>query len=76
MHKCFFFFFCKYVCAPCAYLIPEGVEESIWSPGIGVTDGYKSPCGCWEKNPGTLEKQPALITTKPSLQPILHVFKW
>jgi hypothetical protein len=42
------------------------------SPGIIVTDSCIS-CGCWELNPGPLEKQPVLLTTELSLQPYIHV---
>jgi hypothetical protein len=51
--------FCLHVC------LCEGVR----SPGTGVTDIYELPCECWELNLGPLEKQPALLTTEPSLQP-------
>jgi hypothetical protein len=37
-------------------------------------DSCELPCGCWELNPGTLEEQPVLLTTEPSLQaPIFFV---
>jgi len=32
-------------------------------------DGGESPGGCWELNTGPLEKQSALLTMEPSLQP-------
>ena len=38
-------------------------------PGTGVIAGHEPPCGRWELNLGPLEKQPVLLTTKPSLQP-------
>lgn len=31
-----------------------------------TTDGYKSPCGCWESNLEPLEGQPVLLTTELS----------
>jgi hypothetical protein len=34
-----------------------------------ITDGCKPPCGCWGLNSRPLEKQPVLLTSKPSLQP-------
>jgi hypothetical protein len=43
--------------------------EDIGSPAIGVTDSCELPCGCWELNPSSLEEQPGLLTTEPSLQP-------
>lgn len=30
----------------------------------------ESAFGCWELNPGSVEEQPVLLTTKPSLQPL------
>ena len=44
------------------------VGEAVGSPGTGVTDRCELPCGCWELNPGLLEEQPVLLTTKLSLQ--------
>ena len=38
------------------------------SPGAGVTDSCKPPCGCWELNQGLPEEQPVLFTTELSLQ--------
>lgn len=56
VHECFT---CMYVCA---LHIPVG------SPGPEVTDGCELPCGCLELNLGTLQEQPVVLTTKPSLQ--------
>jgi hypothetical protein len=45
-------------------------EEGIRFSETGVTDGYKSLCGCWDLNPGFLEKQAVvLLSAGPSLQP-------
>jgi hypothetical protein len=33
-----------------------------------IRDGCEPPCGCWELNSGTLEKQPMLLMAEPSLQ--------
>lgn len=33
------------------------------------------PCGCWDSNLGPLEKQPALLTSEPSLLPYCFLFK-
>ena len=41
------------------------------SSDLGVTDSCELPCGCWELNPGPLEKQSMLRSTEPSLQPSL-----
>ena len=43
-------------------------EEEIRSPGIGVTDNCKPPCGCRELNSGPLEEQAMLLIAEPSLQ--------
>ena len=45
--------------------------EGIRSPGTGVTDSCKLPCGCWELNPGSLEEQAVSLTFKTSPQPLL-----
>ena len=45
-----------------------------WSSGIGVTDGSQPPCGCWELYPSPLQKQSALSTARPSLEPHLSLF--
>lgn len=36
--------------------------------GTRVTGGHELPCGCWERNPGSLEEQPVLPTAELSLQ--------
>jgi hypothetical protein len=33
--------------------------------------GCEPPCSCWELNSGSLEEQPVLLTSEPSLQPLL-----
>lgn len=43
-------------------------EEGIRYPEIGVVDGCELQCGCLESNTGSLEEQPALLTTEASLQ--------
>jgi hypothetical protein len=35
-----------------------------------ITDGCEPPCGCWNLNSGPSKEQSALLTAKPSLQPI------
>jgi hypothetical protein len=42
------------------HAVPLNPEEGIRSPRTGVTDNCELPSGCWEK-------QPVLLTTKPSL---------
>ena len=36
-------------------------------------DGCEPPCGCWELSSEPLEEQPVLLTTEPSLHPLLTV---
>ena len=38
-------------------------------------DGCEPPCGCWDLNSGPSEEQLVLLTTEPSLQPSLFLFK-
>jgi hypothetical protein len=56
--------FCLHVC------LCEGVR----SPGTGVTDSCKLPCGCWKLNPSALEEQPMLLTAEPSVKPLFVLF--
>ena len=39
------------------------------------TDGGKPPCGYWELSSGSLEEEPVLLTSEPSLQPLRDVLK-
>lgn len=44
-------------------------------PGTRVIDGCEPLCGCCELNPGPLQKQPVLLTVKPSPQLLVrHLF--
>lgn len=61
---------CMYVYHVCAWG-PRGSEESIRSLETTVTDGCWPPNRCWELNPDLLEGQTVLLTTEPSLQPVL-----
>ena len=47
---------------------PWRPENTNKLPGTGVTEGYESPCGCWEWNLGPLNEQP-MPTAEPFLQP-------
>jgi hypothetical protein len=40
-----------------------------------ITDGCGPPCGCWGLNSGPSEEQSVLLTTEPSLQPLVLAFK-
>jgi hypothetical protein len=54
-----------YECPVCMYACkPKSVSDPI-------TDAHEPPCGCWELNSGPLEKRSVLLTTEPSLQPLL-----
>ena len=39
-----------------------------------IADGHEPPCGCWDLNSGPSEEQSVLLTTEPSLQPLLGDF--
>jgi len=39
-----------------------------------IIGGYEPPCGCWELNSGPLEEQTVLLTSEPSLQPLMIIF--
>jgi hypothetical protein len=56
-------FACMYVCALCGCLV---LSEGFGSPGTRVTDVYDLPYGCWNLNPGPLEKQLVLLSPDPS----------
>ena len=47
-------------------------EEGIRAPGTGITDSYEPSCGCWKSKRGPLGEQPVLLTTRPSLQALIH----
>ena len=38
-----------------------------------TTDGFEPLCGCWDLNSGPSEDQSVLLTTEPSLQPLVRV---
>lgn len=60
-------FACLFVCAPHVCLCPWQPEESMRSPGTGVTGGCEPSFGCFELNPGPLEEQVVLVTPEQSL---------
>jgi hypothetical protein len=39
-----------------------------------VIDSCELPCRCWELNPGPLEEESVLLTSKPSFQPAIWAF--
>jgi hypothetical protein len=65
-----------YVCVPCGYKCSQRPEEGVGSPRVGVTDSCKPPImgTHWEMNSGPLEEQQTLLSTEPSLQPLLFEF--
>lgn len=62
----YFYFMCTCMCDSMMYCAlcghcPWRLEERIGSPGSGVTDNQKLPCGCWGPNPGLLSNDPFLF---------------
>ena len=57
----------------CVHHVPAGAmvaKEGTGSSGIiGVMNGCKLLCGCWELNPGPLPEQLALLITEPAICP-------
>jgi hypothetical protein len=51
---------------------PWRPEKSTGAPRTGVTDGYQLPSGCWEPNPGPLQKQSLPLTTGASFHSCRH----
>lgn len=54
-------------CVPC----PQRLEDSIRSPGDGVTDGYEPGI----QNPGSSKEQPVPVTAKSDLQPLPSLWR-
>lgn len=54
----------------------RGQKRGIKSPETGVKGSCEPPCGCWEPDPGPLEKQPVLLTYETSLQSYLTLLGW
>lgn len=48
----------------------QRLEGGVESPGTGVIDSCKLPCGYQESNSGPIEEQPVLLTVVLSLHPI------
>jgi hypothetical protein len=40
-----------------------------------IIEGCELSCGCWELNSGSLEEQPVLLKSEPSLQDMGYVIK-
>lgn len=58
------------ICILSVCLVPTKLEEGLGSPGTGVLDGCKPPCGHWGSNTCPLEEHPVLLTVELSLQPL------
>lgn len=56
------------------YLVTTEARRGVPLPEAGVTNDYEPPSEGWQLNLGSLEQQPALLTTKPSLQFLLFYF--
>lgn len=69
------FFVCVYISILRTCLMSTEARKGHHSPGTGVKEGCKPPCGYWELNLCTLKEQPVVLTTKPLLDPSLHFFK-
>lgn len=53
-----------YVCVPLDVWCPQRSEEGIRSPETGVTKYWKLLYGFWEMNPGPLQEQVLLTSSK------------
>lgn len=53
-HECFA---CISDRVPRICLVPEEARNGHWVVWTGVRDGRKLPCGCWQLNPGSPQKQ-------------------
>lgn len=48
---------CMYVHTCLSHVSSDPMQGDIRSPGTGVIDGCKLPCGLWDLNPGPLQEQ-------------------
>jgi hypothetical protein len=62
VYRCFV---CMYVYVPHVFLEPRETREGVGFIGTGVMNGYELPSGYLEPNPGPLQEQEVLLTTKP-----------
>lgn len=66
-----------YECFACMYVYVahacclQRLEEGVRSPGTGVKDGCEPPSFSWDPKPGPLQDQQVLLTTKPTLLPLI-----
>lgn len=69
----FIWVFCLHVCL-CTVDVPSACRghQTSWNC---THRGCELPCRYWERNPDSLEEQPELLITEPSLQPHLTTLK-
>lgn len=66
--------FCLHVCT--MYMqYPQRPERGHQLPEKWRFNGCELSCQCWKLNPGPLQGQPVLLTTAPSFQLELTIFK-
>jgi hypothetical protein len=77
-HICFtfslYFYFMNVFSSVCVCTCVCGahrVQKKVRTLGTRVIYVCKLPCGCWDLNLCLLKEQPALLTTEPSLQPLV-----
>jgi hypothetical protein len=58
----------------CEYIVAIFRHTRKRAPDL-ITVGCEPPCGCWKLNSGPLEEQSVLLTTEPSLQPLVLFFE-
>ena len=63
---------CMYVCISALSACMPACQKKAPDP---IIDGCEPPCSFWELNSGPLEEQPTVLTTEPSLQPMILYFK-
>lgn len=68
MYVCMYVSMCVHSIHP---WLPGRSEEGVRSSGSGVWDGSEPPHKCWEMNLGPLQKQKMLLTTEPSIAPVI-----
>lgn len=58
----------------CVYHVCFRTEEDVEPAGARVTVSCEHSCECWELNSDLVQEHPALLTTGPSLRPLLVAF--
>ena len=65
----FIYLFIYFVYSVLSACVPTGQKRA---PDL-ITDGYESPCGCWELNSGPLGEQSVLLTSEPLSSPFVSI---